>query len=148
MLCSGLLVLSLLSLSAAYPTGPPLAVCSNGLQPQAPHQNDESNDTTAENGGYMISTDVPRDEINGTFKYTANHTYKGMYSTVCMVKLKDHPVIFYTCTVVLHGANAFKGWLLQAKDPDVADKLLGSFILNSTYDSLLHCSNDSNVIIL
>lgn len=125
-------------LSSGYPTGPPSQVCTNGLRPESPHQNNQSG-----NGGYVIATDLQQD-ANSNFIYTANNTYRGTYTCAAMNKIFFEARLFIT--VILMGINSpFKGWLVQAKAPG-SDELLGRFVPDSTFESLLDCGNGSEVI--
>lgn len=60
-----------LAFCSAYPGGAPLDVCSNGLEPGGPH-----GDTETGNGGFVLATDLLRDDTNSSFIYQANQTYR------------------------------------------------------------------------
>lgn len=64
------------SLLLAYTTGPPLAVCSNGLKPGSPHGELKQ----PGNGGFLIATDLPL-HSDGGFQYQAGQTYTGKLAT-------------------------------------------------------------------
>ena len=67
-----LLFLAAVSCALGYSTGPPTSVCTS-LTPSHPGQ-----PVTSNNGGYIITTDIPINGDSTGYVYEADQTYTGI----------------------------------------------------------------------
>ena len=139
--CSALAFIFLLSFAKevySFPSGAPAAACG-GLLPTG--HSGTSNLANSGPGGFFIYSELFDDGNAGA--YEANTMYNSKYGSQSLYGYINNISLFIIVTLANPGGTVFRGFVIQARDDDNPNSLIGSFtVLDSGNSQTLTCSSD------